>query len=115
MLRKLIVIVLLMQVFKGTEQMKDADAAKCKGHDINIDDDDMVVILDCAADLQITSKADLTPEKMPCFGKCIIEKKGFIDAEGKPNKAKIVENVDAKLPDALKAEVMKYLTACLDE
>ncbi|CAG7733683.1 unnamed protein product, partial [Allacma fusca] len=25
------------------------------------------------------------------------------------------ENVDAKLPDALKAEVMKYLTACLDE
>jgi len=116
MLKRLLLLLAAAQVVLGSAEIKKAaDEMKCKGVDINISDEQMMVILECAAELQVMSKADLTPEKMPCFSKCLLEKKGLIDHDGTPHKEKIVNMVDNGLPEALQADVKKHLAQCLDD
>ena len=44
---------------------EDAKNLKCKGHDVNVAEEDMEIIVECAMELGITSKEQMTKEKMP--------------------------------------------------
>ncbi|CAG7717143.1 unnamed protein product [Allacma fusca] len=116
MWKKCVLLVFLPIISCSEEIRKVLENAKCKGHDIDVNEKDMGFILDCAGELGIKSKNDITLEKMPCFSMCLIEKQGLIDHDGTPHKEKILEmEADTKLPEELKADIRKHLSDCLDE
>ncbi|CAG7717145.1 unnamed protein product [Allacma fusca] len=116
MWKKLILLAFIPIISCSEELRKAMDDAKCKGHDLNVSEKRKAVIVDCSMQLGIKSKSDFTPEKLPCFSKCLIEKQGLVDENGKPHKEKILQiQSDSKLPEELKAEIRKLMGDCLDE
>ncbi|CAG7717146.1 unnamed protein product [Allacma fusca] len=109
-------LVLISTVRCSEEIKKAVDDATCKGHDIDVSEEDMGVILECASELGMKSKNDINMEKMPCFSRCLIEKQGLVDHDGNLHKEKILDlDKDSNLPQALKEDIRKHLGACLDE
>ncbi|ODN03642.1 hypothetical protein Ocin01_03027 [Orchesella cincta] len=88
---------------------------QCDGHEITMSEKQVEGMKACAEVIGIKSMEEMTPDKIPCFAKCIMEKGGLLDAEGKPHKENILMNIDAAVPEEMKSTYKAAMEKCIDE
>ncbi|CAL8094111.1 unnamed protein product [Orchesella dallaii] len=107
----LAVFVILQASLVRSEEKK----FKCDGHEITMSDKQVEGMKACAEAIGIKSMEEMTPDKIPCFAKCIMEKGGLLDAEGKPHKENIMMQIDASVPEAMKTTYKAAMEKCIDD
>jgi len=106
----LLVIVLCCAVDAG-----DVDNMKCGSLDMKLNEKQVQHLKECAASVGVASKKELTPEKFPCFAKCLFEHKALVDDKGAPHKENIINMFSETMPDEVKETLKKKLIECLDK
>ncbi|CAG7630091.1 unnamed protein product [Allacma fusca] len=93
----------------------DGELIKCKTFDMKLSETGHNHLKECATAHGIASKKDMTPDKIPCFSKCIFEHKNLIDDKGKPHKENVLNILSDAVPEAMKGGLTTSLTKCLDD
>ncbi|OXA38985.1 uncharacterized protein LOC110861457 [Folsomia candida] len=91
------------------------DVEKCRGVDLDATEDHMMHVTDCLSKAGAKEFHDVPAEKMPCFGKCVMEKKGIIDDKGLPHKENIMKLITDNMPKAVHDDLNKRMENCLAE
>lgn len=86
---------------------------QCRGVDLDIAEDHVMHINECMKEAGAKEVKDIEPGKMACFGKCVFNKKGLIDTNGKPHKEKIMNMIVDKMPKAVHDDLNKRVAVCL--
>jgi len=108
-LSALAILFILNAVFKQAHGI-----TKCKGVDMTFTEEQVLHMKDCMKLVGIENIHDLGIENAGCFSKCAMQKKGLIDADGKPHKEKIVNMMDASIPEELRTGLRGAMEKCLE-
>jgi hypothetical protein len=109
-----LVAVLLIGVAINSSVNGQDFEVKCRSSTIKLTADHLKLMNECLGTLGVKSVMELSPSTAGCFGKCLFEKEGLLDGEGKPHKENIMKAMDDGLPADLVEPWKKEMEICLD-